>query len=77
MSDNNFRNNFIDYYEKNYGLAQHFAWDEVSIHHMIPLEYYGSNDMSKLIPLLRYPNSNSNILYHDDVTDWWRSYRRN
>lgn len=33
------------------------AWDEVSIHHMIPLECYGSNDMSKLIPLLRYPTA--------------------
>ncbi|MFI8716241.1 HNH endonuclease signature motif containing protein [Brevibacillus brevis] len=64
-------------YEGYFGPPQYFSWNEVAIHHMIPLEYYGSNDFDNLIPLLKDGYKNDYILIHEEVTDWWRSYRKN
>ncbi|MFF0831167.1 HNH endonuclease [Brevibacillus sp. NPDC003359] len=64
-------------YEGYFGAPQYFSWNEVAIHHMIPLEYYGSNDFDNLIPLLKDGYKNDYILIHEEVTDWWRSYRKN
>ncbi|QHZ55058.1 HNH endonuclease [Brevibacillus sp. NSP2.1] len=72
--ESNYRSNFINYYELNYGRPQYFDWTEVEIHHMIPLEYYGSNDVDNLIPLLKKGYSNDYIMYHHEVTNWWNNY---
>ncbi|WP_414852350.1 HNH endonuclease signature motif containing protein [Brevibacillus sp. IT-7CA2] len=64
-------------YEGYFGPSQYFSWNEVEIHHMIPLEYYGKNDFDNLIPLLKKGYKNDYILVHDEVNDWWRSYRKN
>ncbi|WP_339167165.1 HNH endonuclease signature motif containing protein [Brevibacillus sp. FSL L8-0520] len=47
----NYRKNFEKHYESYYGKPQYFDWDDVEIHHMIPLEYYGTNDVDNLIPV--------------------------
>jgi hypothetical protein len=69
-----YRDKFIEYYEKYWGKPQYFKWEEVEIHHMIPLEYYGTNDVDNLIPLLKSGYYNDYIMYHKEVTDWWRYY---
>jgi hypothetical protein len=70
-----YQKKFRDHYTANYGAPQYFNWAEVEIHHMIPLEYWGTNDVDNLIPLLKKGYSNDYILYHHEVTDWWRNYR--
>ncbi|UED75362.1 HNH endonuclease signature motif containing protein [Brevibacillus sp. DP1.3A] len=67
---------FEKHYTNHYGAPQYFSWDEVEIHHMIPLQYWGTNDMDNLIPLLRKEYTNQYILYHHEVTKWWDNYRK-
>ncbi|MFF0830182.1 HNH endonuclease [Brevibacillus sp. NPDC003359] len=75
--DSGYRKDFERRYTGYFGSPQYFTWDDVEIHHMIPLEYYGSNDFDNLIPLLKKDRKNDYILLHKEVTDWWKSYRKN
>lgn len=71
-----YQRKFRDHYELHFGPPQYFNWGEVEIHHMIPLQYYGTNDVDNLIPLLKKDYTNSYILYHREVEDWWLNYRK-
>ncbi|MFI8714816.1 HNH endonuclease [Brevibacillus brevis] len=75
--DPGYRKDFERRYTGYFGSPQYFTWDDVEIHHMIPLEYYGRNDFDNLIPLLKKDRKNDYILLHKEVTDWWNSYRKN
>ncbi|OUQ85103.1 HNH endonuclease [Brevibacillus brevis] len=75
--DSGYRKDFERRYVGYFGQPQYFAWDDVEIHHMIPLEYYGENDFDNLIPLLKKDRRNDYILPHREVTEWWESYRKN
>ncbi|GAB1531861.1 MULTISPECIES: HNH endonuclease [Brevibacillus] len=75
--DSGYRKDFERRYVGYFGQPQYFAWDDVEIHHMIPLEYYGENDFDNLIPLLKKDRKNDYILPHREVTEWWESYRKN
>ncbi|NRR19431.1 HNH endonuclease [Brevibacillus sp. MS2.2] len=74
--DSGYRTRFEKHYNSHYGTPQYFSWNEVEIHHMIPLEYWGTNDVDNLIPLLKDKYNNNYIMYHSEVTDWWRNYRK-
>lgn len=54
------------WYERKYGIPP-FDWDEVDIHHIIPLAYGGDNSMDNLIPLPKE-------FHRKTVTPWWRNY---
>lgn len=75
--DSGYRKDFEKRYTGYFGPPQYFTWDDVEIHHMIPLQYYGSNDFDNLIPLLKKGINNDYILIHDEVSEWWLSYRKN
>ncbi|MED1800820.1 HNH endonuclease [Brevibacillus porteri] len=75
--DSGYRKDFERRYVGYFGQPQYFAWDDVEIHHMIPLEYYGKNHFDNLIPLLKKDRKNDYILPHREVTEWWESYRKN
>ncbi|NTU30660.1 HNH endonuclease [Brevibacillus sp. HB1.1] len=75
--DSGYRKDFERRYVGYFGQPQYFAWDDVEIHHMIPLEYYGRNHFDNLIPLLKKDRKNDYILPHREVTEWWESYRKN
>ncbi|WP_429843392.1 HNH endonuclease signature motif containing protein [Brevibacillus sp. FIR094] len=57
---------YIDWYENKYGTPD-FSWDDVDIHHIIPLAYGGDNSYDNLIPLPK-------DFHRKDVTPWWASY---
>ncbi|HBZ79858.1 MULTISPECIES: HNH endonuclease signature motif containing protein [Brevibacillus] len=64
--DNNMRSKYVKWYENRHG-SPDFNWNDVDIHHIIPLSYGGDNSYNNLIPL---PED-----FHDDeVTPWWRNY---
>ncbi|ARC58673.1 HNH endonuclease signature motif containing protein [Bacillus licheniformis] len=62
--DSNLRNKFITWYTKQYGNPK-WNWSDYEIHHVIPLQYGGSNHMSNLFPLQKD--------VHKKVTRWWRN----
>ncbi|GED59952.1 HNH endonuclease signature motif containing protein [Brevibacillus formosus] len=57
---------YIDWYENKYGTPD-FSWDDVDIHHIIPLAYGGDNSYDNLIPLPK-------DFHRKEVTPWWASY---
>lgn len=46
-----YRDTFIDWYDKTFGKPTRFSWSDVQIHHMQPLKYNGSDGATNLIPL--------------------------
>lgn len=71
---NSFRDDFIEYYENNFGSPTQFTWDQVEIHHMRPLKYGGSNAMTNGIPLMKAAYSHAIIPKHAYLTRWWTYY---
>ncbi|MCG5254823.1 HNH endonuclease [Brevibacillus agri] len=49
------------------GRLSKFDWDDVDIHHIIPLAYGGDNSFDNLIQL---PKN----FHRREVTPWWASY---
>lgn len=70
-----YRDDFIKYYEKNWGKPTKFKWDDVQIHHMKPAKYNGQDSVSNLIPLWKPGSTAKNgIMNHSEITTWWASY---
>ncbi|GMK40428.1 hypothetical protein PCCS19_34840 [Paenibacillus sp. CCS19] len=63
--NNSVRDNFKTWYDKTYGYVD-WVTTKGEIHHILPLQYGGTNDYSNLIPL--YPDK------HLQFTNWWKSY---
>lgn len=70
-----YREKFIDHYNKTYGAPKYFLWSDVQIHHMRPLKYNGSDSFDNLIPLWRPgPTPQNGILSHSVLNAWWTNY---
>lgn len=69
-----YRTNFMRYYESNWGAPRYFDWTDVEIHHMSPLQYGGSHDVSNLIPLNGPKGTSDYLIRHNYLTQWWRYY---
>lgn len=69
-----YRSKFIEYYESNWGSPIYFNWTDVEIHHMRPLEFGGSNDISNLIPLNSSSGTSAYVIRHQYLTSWWSNY---
>ncbi|GGH48429.1 hypothetical protein GCM10008014_12340 [Paenibacillus silvae] len=70
-----YRENFIEYYERNWGAPTYFKWTDVQIHHMRPVKYNGQDSVSNLIPLWKPGSSEKNgIKNHTELNNWWRNY---
>lgn len=63
--DPSFRSNYISWFEKKYPKAN-VNWGNYEIHHIRPLLYGGSNDVSNGIALTKSQ--------HNDYTSWWKNY---
>ncbi|MEK5501418.1 HNH endonuclease signature motif containing protein [Bacillus sp. FSL M8-0168] len=64
--DPNLRKKFKKWYIKKYGEPK-WNWDNYEVHHVIPLKYGGSNDMSNFFPLEKK-------FHQKTVTPWWSAY---
>lgn len=70
-----YRDNFMKYYERNWGAPTKFTWGDVQIHHMKPLDYNGPDSMDNLIPLWKPGSTPKNgIINHSEITSWWINY---
>ncbi len=63
--NSSFRKNYISWFEKKYPKAN-INWKNYEIHHMRPLKYGGSNNISNGIALTK--------AQHNKYTTWWLSY---
>ena len=63
--DKTFRSRYIKWFKKKYPKAE-IDWSDYEIHHVIPLEYGGSNKISNGIAL----KTENHKLY----TKWWKNY---
>ncbi|TVX93735.1 HNH endonuclease signature motif containing protein [Paenibacillus agilis] len=70
-----YRTNFMKHYNTSFGNPTYFIWDDVQVHHMIPVRFNGSDAMSNLIPLWKPGVQPQNgILSHSVLNSWWANY---
>jgi hypothetical protein len=66
---NTYRPNYIKWYEQTFGSAPYGGWDAYAIHHIQPLSFGGTNDISNLVHLKKGSS-------HDQFTNWWKNYEK-
>ncbi|PRS05155.1 HNH endonuclease signature motif containing protein [Bacillus halotolerans] len=64
--DKKIRDKYKSWYIKKYGDPK-WNWNDYEIHHIIPLQYGGDNDMNNLFPLKK-------DFHRKTVTPWWAGY---
>ncbi|AWM17244.1 HNH endonuclease [Bacillus inaquosorum] len=64
--DKKIRDKYKSWYKKKYGDPK-WNWDDYEIHHIIPLQYGGDNDMNNLFPLKK-------DFHRKTVSPWWAGY---
>ncbi|MBD8496974.1 HNH endonuclease signature motif containing protein [Paenibacillus arenosi] len=70
-----YRTNFMKHYNTSFGNPTYFIWDDVQVHHMIPVRFNGSDAISNLIPLWKPGVQPQNgILSHSVLNSWWANY---